>query len=188
MESIQYDGYCNEFAVMDFCGQKIKLWKPSGAVSDVTLRVLPAEGTFLAMQKEIRGLTAVGAGQVLAENVARESGQRIISTRWVTNEKEEAQEGVRARIVAKDFASGQSARSMGISSPTPSIEALRMVLGVARGAWSSGNQAMFLVGRDVFQAFMNSPLEQPEILRMPLSMSTMIGEPILYGLRKASTV
>ena len=67
---------------------------------------------FLAMQKEIHGLTAVGAGQVLAENVARE--------RWVTNEKEEAQEGVRARIVAKDFASGQSARSMGISSPTPS--------------------------------------------------------------------
>ena len=112
MESIQYDGYCDEFVVMDFCGQKIKLWKPSGAVSDVTLRDLPAEGTFLAMQKEIRGLTAVGAGQVLAENVARESGQRIIGTRWVTNEKEEAQEGVRARIVAKDFASGQSARSM----------------------------------------------------------------------------
>ena len=46
VESIQYDGYCNEFVVMDFCGQKIKLWKPSGAVSDVTLRDLPAEGTF----------------------------------------------------------------------------------------------------------------------------------------------
>ena len=193
VESIQYDGYCDVFVVMDFCGQKIKLWKPSGAVSDVTLRDLPAEGTFLAMQKEIRGLTAVGAGQVLAENVARESGQRIIGTRWVTNEKEEAQEGVRARIVAKDFASGQSARSMGISSPTPSIEALRMVLGVACGAWSVGNQAMFLVGLDVSQAFMNSPLERPEILRMPLSMSTMKGEPIflwaekgINGLRIAS--
>ena len=186
-------GYCDEFVVMDFCGQKIKLWKPSGAVFDVTLRDLPAEGTFLAMQKEIRGLTAVGAGQVLAENVARESGQRIIGTRWVTNEKEEAQEGVRARIVAKDFASGQSARSMGISSPTPSIEALRMVLGVACGAWSVGNQAMFLAGLDVSQAFMNSPLERPEILRMPLSMSTMKGEPIflwaekgINGLRIAS--
>ena len=59
VESIQYDGYCDEFVIMDFCGQKIKLWKPSGAVSDVTLRDLPAEGTFLAMQKEIRGLTAV---------------------------------------------------------------------------------------------------------------------------------
>ena len=193
MESIQYDGYCDEFVVMDFCGQKIKLWKPSGAVSDVTLRDLPAEGTFLAMQKEIRGLTAVGAGQVLAENVARESGQRIIGTRWVTNEKEEAQEGVRTRIVAKDFASGQSARSMGISSPTPSIEALRMVLGVACGAWSVGNQAMSLAGLDVSQAFMNSPLERPEILRMPLSMSTMKGEPIflwaekgINGLRIAS--
>ena len=101
VESIQYNGYCDEFVVMDFCGQKIKLWKPSGAVSDVTLRDLPAEGTFLAMQKEIRGLTAVGAGQVLAENVARESGQRIIGTRWVTNEKEEAQEGAR-RILQVD--------------------------------------------------------------------------------------
>ena len=30
VESIQYDGYCDEFVVMDFCGQKIKLWKPSG--------------------------------------------------------------------------------------------------------------------------------------------------------------
>ena len=153
-------------------------------MSDVTLRDLPAEGTFLAMQKEIRGLTAVGAGQVLAENVARESGQRIIGTRWVTNEKEEAQEGVRARIVAKDFASGPSARSMGISSPTPSIEALRMVLGVACGAWSVGNQAMFLAGLDVSQAFMNSPLERPEILRMPLSMSTMKGEPIFLWAEK----
>ena len=67
---------------------------------------------------------------------------------------------MRARIVAK-----------GISSPTPSIEALRMVLGVACGAWSVGNQAMFMAGLDVSQAFMNSPLERPEILRMPLHVS-----------------
>ena len=32
---------------------------------------LPAERTFLVMQKEICGLTAVGVDQVLAENVAR---------------------------------------------------------------------------------------------------------------------
>ena len=127
-------------------------------------------------------------GTGLAENVARESGQRIIGTRWVTNEKEEAQEGVRARIVAKDFASGQSARSMGISSPTRSIECLRMVLGVACGAWSVENQAVFLIGLDVSQAFMNSPLERPVILRMLLSMSTMKGEPICLWLRETSTV
>ena len=52
---------------------------------------------------------------------------------------------------------------------------------------------MFLAGLDVSQAFMNSPLERPEILRMPLSMSTMKGEPIflwaekgINGLRIAS--
>ena len=75
----------------------------------------------------------------------------------------------------------------------PALECVRMVLGVACGAWSVGNQAMFLVGLDVSQAFMNSPLERPEILRMPLSMSTMKGEPIflwaekgIKGLRIAS--
>ena len=52
---------------------------------------------------------------------------------------------------AQDFASGQSARSTGISGPTPSIEALRMVLGVACGAWSVGNQSMFLAGLDFSQ-------------------------------------
>ena len=68
-----------------------------------------------------------------------------------------------------------------------------MVLGVACRAWSVGNQAMFLAGLDVSQAFMNSPLERPEILQMPLSMSTMKGEPIflwaekgINGLRIAS--
>ena len=51
----------------------------------------------------------------------------------------------------------------------------------------------FLAGLDVSQAFMNSPLERPEILRMPLSMSTMKGELIflwaekgINGLRIAS--
>ena len=43
---------------------------------------------------------------------------------------------------------------------------------------------MFLVGLDVSQAFMNSPLERPEILRMPLSMSTMKGERIFLWAEK----
>ena len=81
-----------------------QLWKPSGAVSDVTLRDLLAEGTFLAMQKEIRGLTAVVQVRFLPR-MWREWPAHHWHTRWVTNEKEKAQEGLRARIVAKDFAS-----------------------------------------------------------------------------------
>ena len=139
---------------MDFCGQKIKLWKPSGAVSDVTLRDLPAEGTFLAMQKEIRGLTAVGAGQVLAENVARESGQRIIGTK---------------RKLRKVCAPESSPRASLAQRPVLKHSGWFLELLVGRGV--VGNQAMFMAGLDVSQAFMNSPLERPEILRMPLHVS-----------------
>ena len=95
-------------------------------MSDVTLRDLPAEGTFLAMQKEIRGLTAVGAGQVLAASASLAQGG--LPTRKRKLRKVCAPESL------PKISSGQSARSMGISSPTPSIEALRMVLGVACGA------------------------------------------------------
>ena len=57
-----------------------------------------------------------------------------ITCRWVTNEKPESDEGVRARIVVKDIAQDSAtARSLAISSPTPSVE-LRMVLGAASGS------------------------------------------------------
>ena len=80
VESIQYDGYCDEFVVMEFCGQKMKLWKPSGAVSDVTLRDLPAEGTFLAIQRrfvdslllvQVRFLPRMWQGKVASASLAQ---------------------------------------------------------------------------------------------------------------------
>ena len=87
-------------------------------MSDVTLRDLPAEGTFLAMQKEIRGLTAVGAGQVLAASASLAQG-------GLPTRKRKLRKVWRARIVAKDFARWTVCQKYeGISSPTPSIEAL----------------------------------------------------------------
>ena len=43
---------------------------------------------------------------------------------------------------------------------------------------------MVLAGLNVSQAFMNLPLKRPEILRMPLSMSTLKGEPIFLWAEK----
>ena len=85
------------------------------------------------MQKECDGLTAVKAGVILSEQKKEEfcklHGVKPIACRWVTNEKPESDEGVRARLVVKDTARGSAtARSLAISSPTPSVESLRMVL------------------------------------------------------------
>ena len=52
VESIAYDGRKGEFKVIDFCGGRVKLWKPSPVISDTTLGELDPEGTFKAMQEE----------------------------------------------------------------------------------------------------------------------------------------
>ena len=124
VESIAYDGSKGEFKVIDFCGGRVKLWKPSHVISDTTLGELDPEGTFKAMQKECDGLTAVRAGVILSEkqkdDFCKRHGVKPITCRWVTNEKPESEEGVRARIVVKDIARGSAtARSLAISSPTP---------------------------------------------------------------------
>ena len=189
VESIAYDGSKGECKVIDFCGSRVKLWKPSHVISDTTLGELDPEGTFKAMQKECDGLTAVKAGVILSEQKKEEfcklHGVKPITCRWVTNEKPESDEGVRARIVVKDIARGSAtARSLAISSPTPSVESLRMVLGASCGIWGA---EMSLYAIDVSQAFMNSPLRDKEriVLRMPLSISTTSGEPIFLEAHKA---
>ena len=189
IESIAYDGSKGECKVIDFCGSRVKLWKPSHVISDTTLGELDPEGTFKAMQKECNGLTAVKAGVILSEQKKEEfcklHGVKPITCRWVTNEKPESDEGVRARIVVKDIARGSAtARSLAISSPTPSVESLRMVLGASCGIWGA---ELALYAIDVSQAFMNSPLRDKEriVLKMPLSISTTSGEPIFLEAHKA---
>ena len=189
VESIAYDGSKGECKVIDFCGSRVKLWRPSHVISDTTLGELDPEGTFKAMQNECDGLTAVKAGVILSKQKKEEfcklHGVKPITCRWVTNEKPESDEGVRARIVVKDIARrSATARSLAISSPTPSVESLRMVLGASCGIWGA---ELSLYAIDVSQAFMNSPLRDKEriVLRMPLSISTTSGEPIFLEAHKA---
>ena len=59
------------------------------------------------MVKEIEGLTGVKAGNVFMqkemESFCAKFGIKPIPRRWVTGEKPEADEGVRARMVVKDI-------------------------------------------------------------------------------------
>ena len=96
---------------------------------------------------------------------------------------------MRTRIVAKDLAKGTSARKLGISSPTPSVDGLHFVLALAaRRGWQ-------LKGLDVAHAFMHSPIPPKEciVLQLPQSVSLADGSLaylVLYralnGLRDAS--
>ena len=127
------------------------------------------------MVKEIEGLTSVKAGNVLTqremEAFCAKFGIKPIPCRWVTGEKPEADEGVRARMVVKDIARGAAtARAQGISSPTPSVESLRALLGMACGAWGCPPMSLFAI--DVSQAFMNAPVEKHHVVvRLPTSAS-----------------
>lgn len=88
---------------------------------------------------------------------------------------------VRARIVAKDIRRSQTARQMGYSSPTPSVESLNVVLSYA------ALHDFRLKSLDISHAFMHSPLPSTEliILKLPQSVSLGDGSPAFLRLHKA---
>ena len=145
---------------VEFCGSKLKVWQPSSAVSDVSMAELNGDATFKGMLKELGGLSSCKAGNVMnkaqAEAYCHKHGIQVLASRWVTNEKTDTDgaEIVRSRLVVKDLRGSKSARSLEISSPTPSVEALRTVLAYA------GRHDWELASLDVSQAFMHTPLKQ----------------------------
>ena len=109
---------------------------------------------------------------------------RTIPSRWVCADKGKDDLGnpvVRSRIVLKDISKGSdSARVLGISSPTPSSDGLNLLLSVA------GIRNWFVGAGDVSSAFMATPLRQRVITtKLPLSISSLSGEPLLLHLKKA---
>ena len=81
------------------------------AVDESTSNTLDGNLTFSGMLTEIGNLDRVRAGKPLRQSEATakadEYGVRIIPCRWVTTEKViDGEDGVRARIVVKDIASG----------------------------------------------------------------------------------
>ena len=124
-------------------------------MDDSSLMKLDTEQGFEGMKEEIKNLEHCKTGKVISqtelEQLKRKNPHlRLIPSRWVAAYKSPTR--VRTRIVAKDLAKGTSARKLGISSPTPSVDGLHFVLGlVARRGWQ-------LKWLDVAHAFMHSPI------------------------------
>ena len=148
------------------------------------LQELDLEQGFKGMQEEVRNLEHCKTGRIITQSELYHMKKavpnlRLIQSRWVAAYK--SSERVRTRIVAKDFNRGSSARSLGFSSPTPSIESVHLVLAMA------ATRKMLLRALDVSHAFMHGPLGTGVhvVLKMPLSISFPSGEATYYLLEKA---
>ena len=193
ISSIQFNsGGDHQSKTMELGGATVLLWRPDEIIDDTTLANLDPKLGFLGMEEEIRNLNSCSTGECMTEAQVQNLKQkypnaRVITCRWVSAYKSE--ERVRCRIVAKDIKRGSSARSLGFSSPTPSIEGLHCILTLA------ANRGYLFRSLDVAHAFMHSPMPRDEhvILRLPLSVSFENGDPVflylfrsLNGLRNAS--
>ena len=165
-------------------GSEVLLWKPDEVIDDSSLMQLDVDLGFEGMKEEIGNLEKCGAGKVIGQAEVdalkkKHSTMRVIPSRWVSAYKSESR--VRVRIVAKDLNKGISARKLGISSPTPSIEGLHFVLTLA------AQRALRLKGLDVSHAFMHSPLPHGLVivLKLPLSVSMPDGSQAYLLLHKA---
>ena len=147
-------GVCVVNEKVQLCGTDVLLWAPHEVVDDTTLVLLDQNLAFEGMKEELANMTKCKVGQVLSsgdvEEVKRScSYLRVIQARWVTAFK--SVDRVRARVVAKDIRSKESARSLGCSSPTPSCEVVQILLSIA------ATRGWRLRALDVSHAFMHSP-------------------------------
>ena len=193
MSAIQFHGKeGHQSKSLELGGSVVLLWKPDEVIDDSTLGSLDPNLGFLGMEEELNNLNHCGTGRSLNEKQMSNLKQkypnmRVITCRWVAAFK--SPERVRCRIVAKDIKKGTTARSLGFSSPTPSIEGLHCMLTM------SANRNFRLKSVDIAHAFMHSPMPEGEhvCLKLPLSVSFEDGTPVylylyrsLNGLRNAS--
>ena len=193
VESIKYEPHKqHEYVKMTLGKSEVLVWKPDSIVDDQTLQYLDPDLGFLGMQEEIHNLEGCKTGTLVGEAQVKDlkrghPNTRVIQSRWVCAYKGETR--VRCRIVAKDFNRGSSAKSLGFSSPTPSIESVHLVLTIAC------KRGYRLRSLDISHAFMHSPIRGGTkiVLKLPLSVSLISGEPgfmildkALNGLRDAS--
>ena len=163
--SVEDDGW-TELRMRD---RIIYLQKPSFVRDDAADKALESTKTQEGMTKEIRALDSLRVGDVLtkreADEYCREHGIRILSTRWVAVEKKDGEtkeDIVRARVVARDYASGSpTAAELGISSPTSSNEAFRSFLVFVSATDSE------IVLADVSTAFLFALIVSPECVMLP---------------------
>ena len=178
-------------------GRVIHLQRPSYAKDDSSGKPLDADMTTEGMikVKELKALDSLKFGDPLtkseADEYCREHRIKILSTRWVSVGKRDGEtkrDVVRARVVARDYASGApSAAELGISSPTSSNEAFRLF---AVHVSSTGSDVVLA---DVSTAFLFALVVSPECVMLPSNIRFGDNSRVylklrktLYGLRSAS--
>ena len=157
-------------------------------IDDSSFMQLNTDLGFEGMKEEIANLEKCGAGKVIGQSEVdalkkKNPSMRVIPSRWVSVSAYKIETRVRVRIVivAKNINKGVSARKLGISSPTPSIEGLHFVLSLA------SRRALRLKDLDVSHTFMHFPLPHGLVivLKLPLFVSMMDGSPAYLLLYKA---
>ena len=173
----------------------IFLQKPSFVRDDTTNASLDVNKANDGMKKEIRAPDALRVGDAItkaeADAYCKEHNIRVLSTRWVSVAKKDGEtkeDIVRARVVARDYASGSpAAAELGISSPTSSNEAFRSFLVFVSATGSD------VVLADVSTAFLFALIVSPECVMLPPNVRFEDNSRVylrlrkaLYGLRSAS--
>ena len=153
-------------------------------LDDTTLRELSGDSTFLGMKKEVQNLSDLKTGDLYTWTELEAAGLtatcRVIPCHWV--EVDKGGDVTRARSVIKDCTSqsGASAWSLGIFSPTPSLDALQLIIGL------SGLRDLTLGGADVTVAFMATLLKKRDVVvKLPVSLTSVRSEPLYLHLAKA---
>ena len=173
-------GIPTEYEKFTLVGKEIFLARPLEVWNETRTKQLDVDKACEGRLVELGALNKVKFGRLLGEREAKrlaaESGTRVIPTRWVVTEKEvqvdELQtltvQGVRMRLVVQEVASGSpQASHLGLSSNTPSSEAIRAML-----TWAT-ETSYYVWTLDVSTAFMHAyvPDGLTVVLRMPGDLS-----------------
>ena len=155
------------------CGRKVFLVEPNLVKSEDNSESLNISDAVKARKIEMDAMSEVRFGEVIDQQAAlaycQKHGIKPISTRWVVNPKViEGKTDVRARMVVQQVKSGQSsAWNLGISSSTPSLEAVRAILTQAH------HRKQVIQFLDVSTAFLHSDLPKgyKVCIRLPQDVS-----------------
>lgn len=192
LQWIRYHDVHREEVVV--CGTKVWQSVPAFVKDEISGETLDPTKTMTGFRREYDHMTSKNIGRLIsqsqAKDLAYEYGIKILGTRWVITRKiRNGVEEVRCRCVVQDVRDGVSATMYGFSSPTASVEAMKIVLAMA------GLYDMALIGADVATAYMSAPLPQgvKSIIRLPAGTYYSSGDSVyclltnaINGLRPAS--
>ena len=161
---------------------------PGYVISDVDGTHLSCDQSWEGMKVEVGSMSLQEVGRVLKQDKATQLCKEWdivpITCGWVSAQKDA--DNVRTRMVAREIARGQlHAKDLQISSPTSSIESLRLMLPEA------AVQDLTILGLDVSAAFTASPLGRKlgnrirVVLKFPPSITHKDGSPVFLEAWKA---